>query len=109
MKLTYYGHSCFGMEVNGAHLLFDPFITPNKLAAKIDVSKINTDYILLSHGHEDHVADVIEIAKRTDAHLISNFEIINWFANQGIDNGTGLNIGGSLSLPFGKLKYVNAI
>lgn len=109
MKLTYYGHSCFGMEVNGSHLIFDPFISPNKLAAEIDVSKIKTDYILISHGHEDHVADVITIAKRTGAKLISNFEIINWFAEKGIDNGTGLNIGGSLSLPFGKLKYVNAI
>lgn len=109
MKLTYYGHSCFGMAVNDTHLLFDPFITPNELAAKIDVSKIEADYILISHGHSDHVADVIDIAKRTGAELISNFEIINWFAEKGIDKGTGLNIGGSLSLPFGKIKYVNAI
>lgn len=109
MKLTYYGHSCFGMEINGFHLLFDPFITPNKLAAKIDVSSIKADYILISHGHADHVADVVDIAKRTGAKLISNFEIINWFANKDVKEGTALNIGGSISLPFGKVKYVNAI
>lgn len=109
MKLTYYGHSCFGMEVNDHHLLFDPFISPNKLAEKIDIEKINADYILISHGHEDHVADVISIAKRTNAKLISNFEIINWFADKGIENGTGLNIGGSIKLPFGNIKYVTAI
>lgn len=109
MKLTYYGHSCFGMEINGTHLLFDPFITPNALAKHIDVSKIKADYIFISHGHADHVADTLEIGKRTNAHLISNFEIVNWFGEKGLKNGTGLNIGGSLNLPFGKIKYVKAI
>ena len=109
MKLTYYGHSCFGMEVNTYHLLFDPFISPNKLAEKIDIEKISADYILISHGHEDHVADVISIAKRTNATLISNFEIINWFASKGIKEGKGVNLGGSVNLPFGTIKYVTAI
>ena len=109
MKLTYYGHSCFGITINGSHLLFDPYITPNKLAAKIAVSSIKADYILISHGHADHVADVEDIANRTRAKLISNFEVINWFAAKGIDEGIALNIGGSISLPFGKVKYVNAI
>ena len=109
MKLTYYGHSCFGMEVNGVHLLFDPFISPNKLAKDIDIAKIKADYIFISHGHEDHIADVMAIGKRTGAHIISNFEIVNWFAAKGLDNGTGLNIGGSHTLPFGKIKYVTAI
>ncbi len=109
MKLTFYGHSCFGMEINGTHLLFDPFISSNALAAHIDVSSIKADFILISHGHEDHVLDVIEIAKRTDARLVSNFEIINWFADKGIENGIALNIGGSTTLPWGTVKYVNAL
>ena len=83
MKLTYYGHSCFGVEVDGTHLLFDPFITPNPKAAAIDVAKVPADYILLSHGHFDHVADVAAIAKRTGATLIANWEIVDWFAKQG--------------------------
>ena len=109
MRITYYGHSCFGVEVSGKHLLFDPFISPNPKASHIDISDIPADYILLTHGHRDHVADVSSIAKRTGAKLISNFEIINWFSNQGIQNGHPLNHGGSWEFDFGRTKYVNAI
>ena len=80
MKLTYYGHSCFGVEVEGVHLLFDPFVTPNPKASAIDIGKIPADYILVSHGHFDHVADVAAIAKRTGATLIDNWDIVDWFA-----------------------------
>ncbi|MEL6652478.1 MAG: MBL fold metallo-hydrolase, partial [Bacteroidota bacterium] len=65
MKITFYGHSSFGLEVAGKNLLFDPFITPNELASAVDISQIPADYILLSHAHFDHVADVETIAKRT--------------------------------------------
>lgn len=109
MNLTYYGHSCFGMDVNGTNLLFDPFITPNSLAKDIDISAIKADYLLVSHGHEDHVADALAIAKRTGAKVISNFEIINWFAENGVENGHGMNLGGGFAMPFGQLKYVTAI
>lgn len=109
MKLTYYGHACFGMEINGTKLLLDPFISPNPLASEIDIEKIEADYMLISHGHEDHVSDAIAIAKRTKCKIISNFEIVNWFADQGLDNGHGMNLGGSTELPFGKVKYVTAI
>ncbi|MGB3947978.1 MAG: MBL fold metallo-hydrolase, partial [Bacteroidia bacterium] len=67
MNITYYGHSCFGVEVNGKHLLFDPFISPNGLAKNINIAIIKADYILVSHGHEDHIADAVSIAKRTGA------------------------------------------
>ena len=75
MNITYNGHSCFGVEINGKNLLFDPFITPNKLAEKIDIEKIKADYILVSHGHVDHVADLIAIAQRTGAKVICAWEI----------------------------------
>lgn len=109
MQITFYGHACFGIEVNGNYLLTDPFISPNELAKGIDIDKISADYILISHGHEDHIADVAAIAKRTGAKLVSNFEIITWFANQGIDNGHPMNHGGEWEFDFGTLKYVNAI
>ena len=64
MKITYYGHACFSVEAGGKTLLFDPFITPNPLAREIDATKIPADFILVSHGHGDHVADVEDIAKR---------------------------------------------
>src|SRR6476661_8502733 len=60
MKFTYYGHACFAVEAGGKTLLFDPFISPNPLAKKIDVSKVAADFILVSHGHGDHIADVVE-------------------------------------------------
>lgn len=109
MKITYYGHASFGVEIKGKHLLFDPFISFNEKAAHIDIDAIPADYILVSHGHQDHVADVASIAKRTGAQLISNFEIISWFANQGLENGHPMNHGGKWTFDFGTVKYVNAI
>ena len=108
-KITYYGHSCFAVEIAGKKILFDPFITPNPLAGKIDVEAIGADYILITHGHEDHLADAAAILKRTDAVLVSNFEIVSWFGAQGCENAHPLNHGGSVELPFGKVKYVNAV
>jgi len=109
MKLTYYGHSCFSVEIKGNKLLFDPFITPNELATDIDVDQIVADFILVTHGHEDHVADAVSIAKRTGAQVISNYEIIGWFAQQGVENGYPLNHGGGATFDFGRVKYVNAV
>jgi len=94
MNITYYGHSCFGVEINGKHLLFDPFITPNELAKNIDVTTVKADYILISHGHEDHIADAISIAKRTNALVVCNFEIYIWLKNKGIENIHPMNTGG---------------
>jgi len=109
MKLTYYGHACFGIETAGKHLLFDPFITPNALASHIDVDSIPADYILISHAHQDHVADVERIAQRTGAQLVSNFEIITYYANKGLSNGQPLNHGGQWKFDFGIVKYTNAV
>lgn len=108
MKLTYYGHSCFAVVVNRFTLLFDPFITPNELAKTVDVNKVAADYILVSHGHEDHLADAAGIAKRTGATLISNFEIATWFSGQGVKTHP-MNHGGAAKFDFGRVKYVNAI
>ncbi len=109
MNITYYGHSCFGVEINGKKVLFDPFISPNPLASKIDVSKINADYILVSHGHQDHIHDVEAIAKRTKAKVICNFEINVWLGAKGVENIHPMNIGGKVKLDFGNVKCVTAI
>lgn len=108
MKLTNYGHACWHVEVGGKKLLFDPFITANELAAHIDINQIECDYILITHGHEDHISDVEAIAQRTNAKLISNFEIINWFAAKGIENGHPMNIGGKWKFDFGTVTYFTA-
>jgi L-ascorbate metabolism protein UlaG (beta-lactamase superfamily) len=109
MKFTYYGHACFAVQIGQHHILFDPFITPNELAKHIDIHQIPADYIFISHGHADHVADVAAIAKRTGATLVSNFEIIEWFQAQGFQKVHPMNHGGSWRFDFGKVKYVNAI
>lgn len=109
MNITYYGHSCFGVEVNGRHLLFDPFIGPNELAKNINVNTVKADYILISHGHEDHIADAVEIAKRTNAKVICTYEIFIWLNKQGVENIHPMNIGGKVKLDFGNVKCVTAI
>ncbi|MBE2179330.1 MAG: metal-dependent hydrolase [Chthoniobacterales bacterium] len=108
MKLTYYGHSCFGVQVDGTHLLFDPFITPNPKAASIDIKSIPADYILVSHGHFDHVADVEAIAANTGATLVSTFEVVEWFAKRGVEKSHAMNLGGAFTFPFGRVKMTAA-
>lgn len=109
MNITYYGHSCYLVEVNGKKLVFDPFITPNELAKGIDINKIEADYILISHGHADHIADAVFLAKKTGAKVISNWEITVWLNNQGVENTHPMNIGGKVKLDFGNVKCVAAV
>ena len=109
MNLTYYGHSCFSVVVGGKTLLFDPFISPNPLAEKVNPDRIAADYILISHGHEDHLADAEAIARRTGAMLISNYEIVTWYGNKGFTHAHPLNHGGGWNFDFGHVKYVNAL
>ena len=85
MNITYYGHSCFAAEINGKHLLFDPFISPNPLASHIKVEEVKADYIFISHGHEDHIADLVSIAKRTGAICVCAYEIYVWLNKQGVE------------------------
>jgi len=108
MKFTYYGHSCFNVDVKGKKLLFDPFISPNDLAASVDINKIEADYILLSHGHADHIADCVSIAKRTNALVICNWEIYLWLQKQGVENIHPMNTGGRNTFEFGTVKCVTA-
>ena len=109
MKFTYYGHACFAVQANGKTLLFDPFISPNPLAKKIDVSKVAADFILVSHGHGDHVADVVEIANRTSAKVIAPFEVGSWFEKKGVKNVQSMNHGGAAKMDFGRVKLTSAI
>jgi len=109
MQITYYGHSCFLVEVAGCKLLFDPFITGNPLAKDIDPGKIKADYILVSHGHEDHTLDLVSLAKQTGATVIASWEIGNWLEKKGISKIHRMNVGGHWMFDFGKVKCVTAV
>ena len=109
MKVTYYGHSCLGVEVGGRHLLFDPFISPNALARTIDVHQVPADFILVSHGHEDHLADAVGIAQRTGATCVANYEVAMWLAAKGVAKVHPMNHGGTAQFDFGRVKLVNAV
>jgi L-ascorbate metabolism protein UlaG (beta-lactamase superfamily) len=108
MKITYLGHASFSIEAHGKTIIVDPFITANELAKDIDINKLECDYILLTHAHGDHILDVEAIAKRTSAKIISNFEIVTYFQNKGIE-GHPMNHGGTWKFDFGKIHMVNAI
>ncbi len=108
MKLTYYGHSCFGVRIKGKNIVFDPFILHNELAKDIQPDSIEADYIFLSHGHADHIADCISIAKRTGCKVVANWEIHEWLNKQGISNTHPMNTGGKWNFDFGTVKCVVA-
>jgi L-ascorbate metabolism protein UlaG (beta-lactamase superfamily) len=108
MKITFYGHACIGIKVKDVHILVDPFISGNPKASHIDINTLEADYILLTHAHQDHILDVEAIAKRTDAVIVSNYEIASHYGNKGF-NYHPMNHGGSWDFKFGNVKYVNAI
>ena len=108
MKITYYGHSCFSVAAAGKHLLFDPFISGNELAKHIPLTAVPADYIFVSHGHFDHMLDVVAIANRTSALVVSSWELYNYFGKQGVKNVHPLNPGGKATFDFGTAKAVIA-
>lgn len=106
-KITWFGHAALGIDTGGIKILVDPFFTGNP-AASIAADQAQADFILVSHGHGDHLGDTIPIAKRTGATVISNNEIYVWLDHQGI-KAHGQHIGGGHTWPFGYLKLTNAL
>ena len=108
MKITFLGHASLQIIIGEITVLVDPFISGNPRASQINIETLQADYILLTHAHQDHVLDVEAIAKRTDAVIVSNYEIVTHYQNKGLE-GHPMNHGGAWDFEFGKLKYVNAI
>ncbi len=107
MKITFYGHACISIEVSGKTILVDPFISANAKASHIDIHSLKADYIFLTHAHQDHILDAEAIAKRTNAVIVSNYEIASHYGNKGLQYHP-MNHGGSWNFDFGKVKYVVA-
>ncbi|WP_262246745.1 metal-dependent hydrolase [Parapedobacter soli] len=111
MKAVYYGHSCVELQVGGTTILFDPFISPNPKAAHIDIGQLKPDYILLSHGHEDHVADVAAIQQGSKAKVLAVVETAAWVGRQNVpqEDIIAFNFGGTIQTDFGTVKMVYAL
>ena len=107
-RLTWFGHAALGLETGGYKLLVDPYLGENPAGAA-SPDTIEADFILVSHGHFDHVGDALAIARRTGATIISNHEIIGWYQKQGIENTHAQHIGGGFNYPFGYLKFTLAL
>jgi L-ascorbate metabolism protein UlaG (beta-lactamase superfamily) len=108
ITLTYYGHGTFGIDADGTKIVLDPFFAPNNPAATVTADDVEADYILITHGHGDHIADAVPLAKRTGATCICNAEIAGWLGNQGVEKVHPLHIGGGNSFPFGRVKLTIA-
>lgn len=107
-KLTWYGHATLGLETDGKQILIDPFFSGNP-SSPVSADKVQADYILVTHGHGDHIGDTVAIAKRTGATVISNFEICNWLSEHGVKNTHSQHLGGGFKHPFGYLKLTLAL
>ena len=109
MEISYLGHSCFTLSNDQGSLLIDPFISGNPLAGNVVISELQPDYILLSHGHQDHVLDVETIYGQSNASVIANYEVATWFQNRGLERVIPMNQGGEIQLDFARVKLVNAV
>ena len=111
MKITWFGHSAFGVEFGDTKILIDPFLKGNPSFDESTFSSAiaNTTHIVLTHGHGDHVGDTVEIAKANGAPVIANFDLCMWLAGKGVENVDPTNTGGQVSYPGFSLTFVQAI
>ncbi|MEL7646290.1 MAG: metal-dependent hydrolase [Anaerolineaceae bacterium] len=104
---TWYGHATIGLDCGGIALVVDPFFSGNP-AAPLKPQQVRADYLLVTHGHGDHIGDALDIARRTGAVIIANAEISAWFSAKGIKTHAQ-HIGGGFQYPFGYLKLTQAL
>ena len=108
IQITWFGHATWQIQAPPHWIIVDPFFDENPVCEK-SADKVECDYILLTHGHFDHVADTVSIAKRTGAQVLSNYEISNWLRKQGVASVMGMNLGGSFKTKFGSVKLTPAL
>jgi len=108
MEIRYLGHATFELSEGDARVLIDPFLAPNNPKATVSADDIDPTHVLLTHGHVDHVADAVKVAKRTGAHCVAIVELAGWLGEQGVENVSDPNIGGTVEFDWGWVKLVHA-
>jgi L-ascorbate metabolism protein UlaG (beta-lactamase superfamily) len=108
MDIRFLGHATFELSEGDARVLVDPFLAPNNPKATVTADDVDPTHILLTHGHVDHIADAVTVAKRTGAHCVAMVELANWLGGQGVENVSDPNIGGTVSFDWGWVKMVQA-
>ena len=108
MEIKFHGHSCFELSDGDTTVLVDPFLKPNNPAAVHTAEEVEPTHIAISHGHADHMADAVPVAKRTGAHCVAIVELANWLEGQGVENVSDPNFGGTVEFDWGHVSLVPA-
>jgi L-ascorbate metabolism protein UlaG (beta-lactamase superfamily) len=108
MEIKFHGHSCFELSEGDVTVMVDPFLKPNNPAAVASAEEVDPTVVALSHGHADHLADAVAVAKRTGAHCVAIVELANWLEGQGVEDVSDPNLGGTIEFDWGWIKLVPA-
>lgn len=108
LTVTWLGHATWSIDVDGVSIVVDPFLKPNNPSASATVANLAPQFILVTHGHGDHTADLVALAKASGAQVVCNFEIGEWLGKQGVSNVHSMNHGGAFTFPFGRVKMTIA-
>jgi L-ascorbate metabolism protein UlaG (beta-lactamase superfamily) len=108
MEIKFHGNSCFEFSEGDVTLVTDPFLKPNNPSADVSAEEIEATHIAITHGHADHVADAVGLAKRTGAHCVAMVELAEWLKSQGVENLSDPNLGGTVRFDWGWIKLVPA-
>lgn len=109
ISVRWLGHGTYALETDGYRIVIDPFFSPDNPVSPVTVDEVEADFILQTHGHGDHITHTVELAKRTGALVIANFEICNWIGKHGHDRTHGMNIGGGYEFDFGRAEMTLAL
>ncbi len=113
MKITWYGHSCFKIETGSSSILIDPFLTGNStfeaLGKSVSDVASGVTHVALTHGHDDHIGDTVEVCKQTGAKLIANYEVAMFLNSKGVETVSPMNPGGTVGHADFDISLVNAV